>query len=173
MNSKNVESVFSVYETMKDSFRVTRRSIAKEVSFLQKGTSFIGEENSVALSKIDDAEKELDDIMILALFASFERELRTSIQKSLDSNTTKANPTVEKLLILTEDSIERWTVKDMIDALSDIVDENTRSQTKQIYEYRNWVAHGKNKDKLPSIRTDPSTVETVLTAFMIQSSKSL
>lgn len=53
--------------------------------------------------------------------------------------------------------VERWTVKDMIDALTPSVDEDLRGQVKQIYDYRNWVAHGRNPKRQPPARTDART----------------
>ena len=168
MNDTVVNNVFSVYEVIKDSIKVTKRSINNGLYQLHNRTLFLGEQKDRMLSKIDDVEKELDDIMILSLFASFERELRISIQTLIDTNTNKVNKTLENIVSLTTDSIERWTVVDMIDSLKDVVDNDLRGKAKQIYEYRNWVAHGKNKSKIPSIRTDPKTVQVILCDFITQ-----
>ena len=80
---------------------------------------------------------------------------------------------MRQLANLTFDSIERWTVKDMIDALSPAVDEDLRGQVKQIYDYRNWVAHGRNPKRQPPARTDARTVATKLTEFLEQSKDTL
>ena len=173
MNDKVVNDVFSVYEIIKDSIKVTRRTINNELYRLHNRTLFLGEQREKMLTKMDDVEKELDDIMILSLFASFERELRISIQALIDNNTNKVNKTFENIVSLTKDSIERWTVIDMIESLKDVVDDDLRSVVKQIYEYRNWVAHGKNKDKLPSIRTDPKTVQVKLCDFINKAKEAL
>lgn len=69
--------------------------------------------------------------------------------------------------------VERWTVKDMIDALTPSVDEDLRGQVKQIYDYRNWVAHGRNPKRQPPARTDARTVATKLTRFLEQSKGTL
>jgi hypothetical protein len=68
--------------------------------------------------------------------------------------------------LATVDSIERWTVTDIIDILKDVVPDELRGRAKQIYEYRNWVAHGRNKNHLPSSRTDPKTAYAVLSDFI-------
>ncbi len=168
MNEQMVSDVFSVYEALKDSIKVTRRSINKDFFELHNRTIFLGEKKDLILEKMIDVENELEDIMILSLFATFERELRSSIQDILESNTNKINPTVERLSKLTLESIERWTVSDMIDALKDIVSDNLRGKVKQIYEYRNWVAHGRNQNKLPSSKTDPKTTSITLVDFILQ-----
>ena len=120
------------------------------------------------LGKLTDTEEELDGIMVLSLFASFERELRVFIQNIIECNTNKRTKTIERITSLTTDSIERWTINDMVEAFSDIVDEELRGKVKQIYEYRNWVAHGKSPNRLPSARTDPKTVHISLVDFIFQ-----
>jgi hypothetical protein len=173
MTIDTLDQVFSTYEVLKDSIKVTRRSINKSVGILHNNTIFFGEQNDKIITKISFVEDELDDIMILSLFASFERELRVSIQNIIDSNIKKTNPIIIKFIVLTSESIERWTIKDIVDAFDGIVSENIRSKVKQIYDYRNWVAHGKNPDKLPPIRTDPKTVFIILCDFVTQASNTL
>ena len=170
MTLDTLNQVFSTYEILKDSMIVTRRSISKSAYALHNKTIFFGEQKDKIINKISSVETELDDIMILSLFASFERELRISIQNIIDLNVKKHNPIINKFIELTSESIERWIMKDIVDAFDGIVEENIRGRVKQIYDYRNWVAHGKNPDKLPSIRIDPKTVFMVLCDFALQAS---
>lgn len=167
MNENIVKEVFSVYEVLKDSMKVTRRSINKEAFFLHNRTIFLGEKRDQMLVKLANTEEELDDIMILSLFATFERELRASIDNLIVTNTSKLNKTIEKLTLLTTNSIERWAIYDIVVAFSDVADEALRGKIKQIYEYRNWVAHGKNQNRTPSIRTDPKTAQIALVDFIL------
>jgi hypothetical protein len=166
MNKQVVVDVFSVYETIKDSMKVTRRSINKNLAALHYQTNFFTEGKDDALDKVFKAENELDDIMVLSIFASFERELRASIQDVILANMSVINKTVERINLAAVESIERWTVIDIIDILKDVVSEELRGRAKQIYEYRNWVAHGRNKDHLPSSMTDPKTAFAVLSDFI-------
>jgi hypothetical protein len=170
MTTYTLNQVFSTYEILKDSIKVTRRSISKSTYALHNKTIFFGEQNDKIIDKISFAETELDDIMILSLFASFERELRVSIQNIIDLNIKKNNPIIIKFIDLTSESIEKWLMKDIVDAFYGIVEDNIRGRVKQIYDYRNWVAHGKNPDKLPPIRTDPKTVFMILCDFAMQAS---
>jgi hypothetical protein len=59
---------------------------------------------------------------------------------------------------------------DMLFALRDIVDGATRGQVKQVYEYQNWVAHGKNQNKVPATNVSPYSVYTLLSQFITQAS---
>lgn len=158
---------------LKDSIKVVRRSIKKEVYTLHNQTIFLGEQKDEMFDRLSGTEEELDDIMVLSLFASFERELRVFIQDIIDANTHKSTSTIERITSLTTSSIERWTVNDMVEAFSDIVDEDLRGKVKQIYEYRNWVAHGKNQNRLPSARTDPKTVYISLVDFILQAKQAI
>ena len=163
--------VFSIYATLKDSMKVTSRSIIKPGDDrLHRNTLFWGEQKDEMLKTIYSVEIELDDIMILSLFASFERELRTSIQNIIDSNSKKTCPIVSRFIEMASESVERWTIKEIIDAFDSVVDGELRSIVKQIYDYRNWVAHGKNPNKLPPIKTDPKTVFFNLQDFSKQAS---
>ena len=165
MNENVLKEVFSVYEILKDSMKITRRSIAQDFFKLHGSTVFFSKQKDKMLKKLSDSEKELENLMVLSLFASFERELRVSIQNIIDNNVNKTNSTVNKLTALAKSSIERWTVPDMIDAFSEVVGEPLRSRVKEIYAYRNWIAHGKNQNKQPSFKTDPKTVQRNLVDF--------
>ncbi len=171
MNENIIKEVFSVYEVLKDSVKVARRSINKKIFTLHNQTIFWAERNDLMLGKLTDTEEELDDIMVLSLFASFERELRVFIQKIIEGNISKKTRTIERITSLTTNSIERWTINDMVEAFSDIVDGELRGRVKQIYEYRNWIAHGKNPNRLPSARTDPKTVHISLVNFVVQAKR--
>jgi hypothetical protein len=173
MTTDTLVQVFSTYEVLKDSIRVTRRSIDKSVGILHNNTIFFGEQNDKAIKRISLVETELDDIMVLSLFASFERELRASIQNMIDSNIKKTNPVIVNFIVLTSESIERWIIKDIVDAFDGIVNENIRGRVKQIYDYRNWVAHGKNPNRLPPVKIDPKTVFMTLRDFAMQASNVL
>ena len=170
MNDNAIRQVFSAYEMLKDSVKVTRRSILRDVSNLHTSTTFLGARKDEIVRELARTEVELEDIMILSIFASFERELRVSIQNAIFNSTTIGNTTMAKFMNLTKESIERWSVSDMLESLSEIVDGDLRGRVIQIYKYRNWVAHGRNPLKPPDILTDPKTVATVLSSFTGQAS---
>lgn len=82
MNEDVVRDVFSVYEVLKDALKVTRRSIDREIYTLHNRTIFLGEKKDDVADRLSAVESDLDDIMILSLFASFERELRVLYKTS-------------------------------------------------------------------------------------------
>jgi hypothetical protein len=161
-----------MYELLKDAIKITRRSVRKANYDLHGRTSLVGEAPDAIHARFEDAEAELQDVMIVSMFASFERELRTAIQAAFLTNTQSSKDTMLRLVNLTCDSIERWTVKDIIDAFSNEVDDELRGHVKQIYEYRNWIAHGRNPKRQPAARADARTVATKLTSFLEQTKDS-
>jgi hypothetical protein len=110
-----------MYELLKDAIKITRRSVRKGNYDLHGRTSLVGEARDAIQTRFEDADAELQDVMIVSMFASFEREPRTAIQAAFLTNTRSSKDTMLRLVNLTCDSIERWTVKDIMDALSDEV----------------------------------------------------
>jgi hypothetical protein len=74
---------------------------------------------------------------------------------------------------ITTDAIERWAVLDMITAFRDVVDDNLRGQIKEIYTYRNWVAHGKNSQRTPVRQSFPKQVYMTLSRFIQQAATAI
>jgi hypothetical protein len=74
---------------------------------------------------------------------------------TVHKNTPFEGKSAIRIVELTTDSIESCTMTDLLSTLRNIVDSNILEQIKQVYEYRNWVAHGKNQYKLPAIKTSP------------------
>jgi hypothetical protein len=75
----------------------------------------------------------------------------------------------ERLEISAKKEIERWRIGEIIDLFDFAVDGNVRGRMKQIVEYRNWVAHGKNPDVPPSSRTtEPKTTYDTIVDFITQ-----
>lgn len=173
MNSGVVNEHYSVYELLKDAIKIARRSVRIGDYGLLERTGLVSESPDEMKERFDLAEIELQDVMILSMVASFERELRTGIKDAFENNTAIGNDTMRRLANLTFDSIERWTVKDMIEAFSTPEHEDLGGQVKQIYDYRNWVAHGRNPRRQPPARTDARTVATKLTGFLEQSKAAL
>jgi hypothetical protein len=73
----------------------------------------------------------------------------------------------ERMEDLAKKEIERWRVSEIIDIFDFAVDGKTRGRMKQILEYRNWIAHGKNPNELPSAKTtEPKTTYDTIIEFI-------
>ncbi len=106
---------------------------------------------------IQQSEKDSKDLFILGLWATFERFVRdylqqkgTALQQSMQPPTL-ADSFYQHLY----KEVEYWKPADILDFLKDslfttVGGKNLIGVAKQILEYRDWVAHGKNPHKLPS-----------------------
>jgi hypothetical protein len=171
MKADSVDQTFLTYKLIYASLRLTKQIAESPDSTLQtlyRNLPLWGKKGAAFEPQMVSTITEFNDVMVLALFAAFERELRISIQNVLSANLRTQNQTVLRLAELTSDSIERWTMTDMLFALRDIIDGGTRGQVKQVYEYRNWVAHGKNQHKSPAINASPRFTFNLLTRFITQ-----
>jgi len=170
LNLDYISSIYTNYRAVRDSIKVTRRSISREMFQLHNRTIFEDLQLSEVGHLVDSANKELADLIVLALFASFERQLRNEILDK-SSKLQEVVPTAlgERLDVLAKKEIERWRTDEIIDLFDFAVDGNIRGRMKQILEYRNWIAHGKNPDKLPASRTtEPKTTYDTIVNFVTQ-----
>jgi hypothetical protein len=145
-------------------------SSEQTIRTFHKGTVFWGKQADEFEPQMLSMVAEFDDIMVLALFAAFERELRISIQNILNATLRTQDLTVLRLVELTSESIERCAITDMLFALRAVVDDKIRGQVKQVYDYRNWVAHGKNQNRVPAINASPRLTFKLLSEFITQAS---
>jgi hypothetical protein len=173
MKADTLHEVYATYKAIDDSLHVTKRIVEssnQSIRALHKGTLFWGKRATEFEPQMVSIVAEFNDIMVLALFAAFERGLRISVQNMLNVNLHTQNQTVLRFAELTNESVERWIMTDMLFALRDIVDGATRGQVKQVYEYRNWVAHGKNPGRVPAANASPAPVYALLSRFITQAS---
>lgn len=168
MKSKVLDDIFQNYSILKDSSKITKRSITKQIQEIHNKTVFSLMETCKAEKIIDDAVESLDDLMVLSLFAAFERELREYISENIESIKEKVSSPLSCIILdyAIENEIEKWRTADIIDLFKYCIHINTIGKCKQILDYRNWIAHGKNKNKLPAAQTDPKITYNTLKDFI-------
>ncbi len=159
MCDDTIERIYQNYLILKDSIRVTHRSVKKQIGVLHRRTIFETQTEDEFGQQMKPVHNELDDLIVLSLFAAFERMLRNEISEKMEI-LEKIIPRSlgDRLSGLIKDQIEYWKMQDVLEVFSFAVDKDTIGKLKQILEYRNWVAHGRNLSKLPSANTDPKTV---------------
>ena len=89
----------------------------------------------------------IEDLFVLEIFSCFERFLRNRITACLDFE--KCSFGSEQIL----KHVEYMKVEELLDSLKGLVDANSIGYLKQIKQYRDWVAHGRNPQKPPPLRT--------------------
>jgi hypothetical protein len=177
LNRAAILSIYSNYLTVKDTIKVTQRSIkvtlrslSKESPSLHDRTIFENMKPKEVAEMIKTSEKEFSDLIVLALFANFELQLRDEIlEKSSILKDIIPAELGKEIDEFAQKEIEKWRIRDIIDLFKFAVDGNTRGEIKQILRYRNWVAHGKNPDPAKSVnKTEPKVTYEMIVEFIDQ-----
>lgn len=132
-------------------------------------------------NKMSNLKKELDDLTIVSLWAVFEAFLNDSIKQKTDKITKEiTDPISNKIAIYAFKEADRWIKNNVLDFFkTKNTEENENSNinfdsfivgdVKDIYTYRNWVAHGKSGEKPAVKNLIPSIVYKRLTNFLQES----
>lgn len=135
------------------------------------GTSLDGMSPADIKEELQNAERELDDLAILALYAAFEAELRDHLQRQADilPAAMGLSPGFQTGLF---QSVVGWSTRLRLDEARKLyhpmVGDDSASRIGQIERYRHWVAHGRRGKQPASF--DPADVFADLTQFL-QSAK--
>jgi len=164
MNFNPLKPVWITYEASKDALKITKRTIThddKETLLFR--TTFESQELAEANQTIENSLKEVEDLFVLSLWSTFERFIRRYLGATLQTTQpiTLAHPIYEYFC----DEVEFWKPNQILDLLKrSLFSTNPHiiGQAKQIIEYRDWVAHGKNPNKQPSSNITPHFAYKIL-----------
>lgn len=170
MNPGYIKTIYSNYLAVRDSLRVTQRSIEKDLYILHNRTIFQNSDQDDMRQVLRSAGKELEDLIVLSLFASFERQIRDQIlDKSSKLQEVIPVELGKKITELARREMERWRISEVIDLFDFAVDGTVRGKLKQILQYRNWIAHGRNPSELPPVlSTSPKVAYETILEFVSQ-----
>ena len=156
MNSNPLISVMESYEVSIECLKMARIAILEQQSAkLIANFNRLSQPN--AQQDIAKAITEVSDLFVFSLWANFERFVITYLQdkttglQQIVTPITLASPLFGHI----HQEIEFWHPKDILELLKNIpsIDKNAIGKAKQILEYRNWIAHGKDVKKTVSIKT--------------------
>ncbi len=138
-----LDEVWNSYELSLACFAVARRTIAKPPKYdtLWKDTGY-DHLLPIDLETIDQSRRELDNLVIISLWAKFERDIVEYVQNA--ANTIGNVPPVsiaKPLSLRVAIEIERWRINDVLDLFKQIVDSKLLDQTRNIKGFRDWIAH--------------------------------
>lgn len=151
----NIEAIWRTYQTTKDCLKIASRSISRNDPKMLKKTGFIEDTRDGADEKISASQQDIDDYVIISLWAYFERHMFLQLKQDM------MNPNSKFLNDKIDEHLERLKISDVLDVFKVKIDSNLIGEAKQIYEYRNWVAH-RNPKKYPSANTTPDRSYEVL-----------
>jgi len=167
-----LDQIYRNYTLLIDSIKITKRSISKKYNDLHQRTSIANEPIDSVTASLVTAQADLDDLMILALYSFFEKSLREFvILKFSTYNSTLNSQIVQNMNELSKREIDRWKMSELIDIFNPVLDPRKLGNIKQINEYRNWIAHGKKGDAVPSATIDPKSAFDLLNWFLLELDK--
>jgi hypothetical protein len=140
------------YSNIKEIFKTYKKST--------KGT--------LSSDEVRKTQNMIEDLFVVEVFSCFERFLRDSIKNCLHFEFCFFG----KQEIINH--IEYLKIEDILNALKkeSIIDPNSIGYVKQLKQYRDWVAHGRNPQKPPPIKTvDFDKVFEIIETIMEQMEK--
>jgi hypothetical protein len=159
-----------VYETAKDSFRIARRVVKivdpKTRQRLLQHTNVEAQTMTEAERVIETSKQEVEALFVMVLWATFERFLRDYLQnkgEALRQHVTPADLGDEMYLHFHKE-VEFWRPEEILDFLKRSLLKSyphLAGEAKSVYNYRNWLAHGKSSHKNVSSVTPASAYATL------------
>ncbi len=153
MNANPLEPVWKTYQISVKCFELTHDIIK------QKNTNLLTNSDWLLVPNIQQdiiqTKQESNDLFIVSLWATFEgfvisylQDKGTVLQQHIVP-TALANRVYEKF----KREIKYWKTDEVLDLLKQIpsIDENLIEQAKTIFQYKNWIADGKDINKASAI----------------------
>jgi len=164
------------YKTSRDSFTIAKRAIKtsepKARQRLLQRTDLETLTISEAEQSIIESYNEVDTLFVLALWAAFERFLRDYLQYKGQALQQHLTPTdlADEMYSHFHKEVEFWRPEEILEFLKRSLlktQPHLAGEAKNIYNYRNWVAHGKNAQKTMSPLTPRVAYATLTTIVEI------
>lgn len=159
-------NAWQAYLITLDALKVSQRASQRAERDLFKDLLVLASAPRRATSAIVHARERADELVILAMYAEFERHLIGFLERHVARLGTRSPRAVWRWLARhLEGQAGRWRPEDTLDLLKGIVDSERVGQVKQVKQFRDWVAH-KNPRKLPPA-VDPATAYQLLSDVIV------
>jgi hypothetical protein len=161
--------IMAWYTIVRDSMRVTSRVLNKEIrQAITDKHIFHYEPKPVSLERLSGANRELDDLVVLSLVATFERTLRDFIMARPACLLASGDPiddAIHKSILI---DVEYWRIADrLLEVFKGSISPTHLGSVKQIVGYRNWVAHGRSSATPPDGNVSPQFAYGQLSRFLM------
>jgi len=154
MTPNPLDSVWQTYQISTDCFKSAQEAIKQRQFKLFDSATWPTQPEAPQL--VVTALTEVNDLFVFSLWATFERLVITYLQNKGATLQTiapldLASPLYEQFC----KEVEYWNQKEVLDLLKHLaaIDKHTIGQAKQILDYRNWIAHGKDVHKKSAVKT--------------------
>lgn len=154
---------YSSYKTVLHASSIS----GKGVQGFPEDSVLISFTNTELHQEMNKSNQDLDEMAVVLFWAVFEQNVLDHIGGLLSD--IKETPTdFERIIIdFAKNQAERGRFREILDLFKpNIVSAEVVGDVKQIYNFRNWVAHGKRKARPTSV--DPITAYQRLTDFLMQ-----
>jgi hypothetical protein len=166
MSSQHLEEFFTTYERLRDCLKITRRALKNGDVGVLKGTAFMGAPQAEAADWIDEVRKVVDDLVIVELWAWFERYVSEYAQTRALIMAEAAQPGFDRQLqIKVAEKIESWRLDEVLDVFKAIIDVNQLGHAINIKRYRDYIAHRNPKHSSPA-QTEPKRAYSLLLSII-------
>ena len=165
-----LDPVWEAYEAAKNALKVVRRCVtipSIDADRPLRNTLFHHPQRDECVRRLEKARTELDDLAVLSLAATFERNVRDRVIDA-GARLSEARPidVGAALARLFESESEFWRVEDIVKVFESVVGDAGVSDAMMIRRYRDWVAHGRNPKKPPGSRVTPKLAFDRLSDFL-------
>jgi hypothetical protein len=167
MNPNPLDSILEWYQAAYDSMRVVRRVIKQDAKGLVTDRHvFFNLSVKDSERRIEDSVRELQNVVVLALVAVFERILREHVVRVIQAALGGGGSARETILRELEHDVEYWNFSERLVDAFEMVPALDRGNVKQLIEFRNWVAHGHFLAKPAPVQAEPRRARDLLVAFL-------
>jgi hypothetical protein len=178
MNSTNtcLTPIVDAFITAQESLKVVKQIVKNPSQYPQSVLAKMPNlfDSQVPRDRLNNSLKEIEDLFVLNLWATFERWLRDYLQDKGDNlNITTPKKLGSQLYDHFTNEVEYWKPENMLDILKEgiffdsLQNKQLVGHAKQILNYRNWIAHGRNPKRLPKITNlVPSTAYRTLNTII-------
>lgn len=143
-----LDRIISWYEISMDSQHVVLEILNSSPQSIPKNTVIGSKEQKEVKENLLVAENELNDLTILSLVAAFEQLVLEVTNKIIECNVNNTKNTLfYQMSKYAFKNAERWHFGDILNLFKSVIDSQIIGDVKQVYKYRNWVAHGKKNRK--------------------------
>lgn len=160
-----LDQIMEWYAISLDSHRTMKKIINKNPEVIPQKS--ILREKSVAetFELIDKAINELNELTIIALVSVFEQGVIAKMKEIVDYQFESSSALTIEVQRLVISQAERARFEDIIDVFNGQAGQKSCGLVKQVYRYRNEIAHPKGKFK-PVTKIDPRSAYDRLSEFV-------
>lgn len=166
MNTE-LDKVMEWYEVSLECQMIMHKLINKRPEIIPLESTLATKELKETLDLLTKSIEELNDLTIVSLVSIFEQTLLAQVREFIQHQMNPTNQMTNQVTSYVIQQAERGKFTEIMDLFKSVVDPQIIGMVKQVYTYRNWVAHGNKSTKTPP-KIDPILAYERLSEFLTQ-----